>query len=169
MLLKTYPPTTTILLSFLIKFLISFCFLSLFFFFLFWDFRVEFVIKCDHQQSLLLCAVSFKVQRNIGFILFHLQLLHFFSCRFCVKFTETLASCSSKVMCLKGCVSLSPDCIYHWVVCLCNFWTCLNISQMAWGDSKCYFGFRCHKSRFWTYDWHFPPWLQILEGGNVDM
>lgn len=38
----------------------------------------------------------------------------FFSCHFCVKFTETLASCSSKVMCLQGCVSLySADFITH--------------------------------------------------------
>lgn len=69
-----------------------------------------------------LCVVDFQSAGKHGFILFYLQMCYiFFSCRFCVTFTETLASCSSKVMCLQSCVSLSPDCIYHSVVCIPNY------------------------------------------------
>lgn len=69
----------------------------------------------------------------------------FFSCRFCVKFTETLASCSSKVKCLQGCVSLSPDCFYHSVVCqqfadygdYCG--QILRVFKVAWCDNFTHF------------------------------
>lgn len=101
----------------------AFCplFLSVFFFF-FLNCRVEFVFECERQQSLSLCAVRFQSAEKHGFILFYLQICYIFSLAvFCVKFTETLASCSSKVMCLQGCVSLSPDCIYHSVVCMCKY------------------------------------------------
>lgn len=59
--------------------------------------------------------VKMQKKRNFGLILFHPHMLHFFSLAvFCVKFTETLASCSAKVMCLQGCASLSsPDSIYQ--------------------------------------------------------
>lgn len=84
------------------------CFLPLL---LFWHCTVLFVVKCHHGSSHLCVQLAFKVQRNMDSFVLPTNVLHFFSCRFCVKFAETLASCSSKVMCLQGCVSLSPDCI----------------------------------------------------------
>lgn len=52
----------------------------------------------------------FLNQKEIPFL--PTNVLQFFSCRFCVKFAETLASCSTKVKCLSKAVLLSPDFVF---------------------------------------------------------
>lgn len=68
---------------------------------------------CLLSLSLERNAVESDVKKNKQLQIHSFSPTHvtFFSLAvFCVKFTETLASCSAKVMCLQGCASLSsPD------------------------------------------------------------
>lgn len=91
-------------------------------------------LDCQHPSPPFQLLVQLIIQRNLDLFLVPTNELQFLSWRFCVKFADTLASCSSKVMFPR----------------LCFFFSCVYISMRVHG---------CVQAQSHLIQWQFYSWL----------